>query len=126
MDFRYIDVSLRRLLFLAAVAALASVPPANAAFQPIRRHFGELEIPRVRAGHVTVPAAQRSDRIRVIVGLKLPPLAQAYGRGLYSVGSAHRLNVRSTASQAYLRRIQSEQQAAVAQLRRALPAARVS
>src|SRR5205814_8915663 len=78
------------------------------------------------AGHISVPRGQRSDRIRVIVSLKLPPLAQAYGRGLYAAGAAHRLNIRSSASQAYLRRIDAEQASALRQLRRALPAARVS
>src|SRR6266498_4924229 len=126
MDFRLHWASLRRFLLLAALAALTVVPAASAAFRPIDRDFGELTIPRVRAGHVTVPSAHRSGRVRVIVSLKLAPLAQAYGRGLYAAGSAHRLNVGSTASRAYLRRIESEQAAAIAQLRRALPAARVS
>jgi minor extracellular serine protease Vpr len=126
MDFRIHLAFLRRLVLLASLAALIGVPTSSAAFRPIRRDFGELTIPRVRAGPVTVPAAHRSGRIRVIVSLKLPPLAQAFGRGLYAAGSAHRLNVRSAASLAYLRRIEAEQTAAIAQLKRALPAARVS
>ncbi len=117
---------MRRLLLLAAVAALTAVPTASAAFRPIHRDFGELTFPKVRAGHVTIPSGHRSGRLRVIVSLKLPPLAQAYGRGLYAAGSAQRLNVRSATSRAYLRRIQAEQSAAIAQLHRALPAARVS
>ena len=126
MDFRLHWASLRRLLFLASLAALTPVPAATGAFQPIRRDFGELTVPRVRAGHVTIPNGHRSGRVRVIVSLKLPPLAQAFGRGLYAAGSAEKLNVRSAASKAYLRRIDAEQTTALAQLKRALPAARVS
>ena len=92
MELRLHLASLRRFLVLGVLAALTAVPAASAAFQPIRRDFGELAYPRVRAGKMTVPGGQRNDgRIRVIVSLKLPPLAQAYGRGLYAAGSAHRL-----------------------------------
>src|SRR4051812_21935590 len=125
MEVRLPFPHLRRSLFLALLAALCSVPVSAAAFQPIQRNFGELTIPRVRAGTVTVPKHQ-SGRIRVITTLKLPPLAQAYGRGLYSAGSANRLNVRSATSKAYRKRIDAEQTAAIAKLHRALPAARVS
>ena len=102
-----------------------AVPAASAAFQPVRRDLGELTFPRVRAGKLAVTHGKDS-RIRVIVSLKLPPLAQAYGRGLYAAGSAHHLDVRSAAAKAYLRRIDSAQAAAIAQLKRALPDARVS
>ena len=64
--------------------------------------------------------------MRVIVSLKLPPLAQAYGRGLYAAGSAHRLNVHSATSRAYLQRIKKEQAVAIAQLHKSMPAAQVS
>src|SRR5947199_4948472 len=104
MDFRIPWSLLRRLLVLASLAALTAVPPAAGAFQPIRRDFGELHVPLVRAGKVTIPPGHRSERIRVIVSLKSPPLAQAYGRGLFAEGSAGRLNVRSSGSQAYLRK----------------------
>src|SRR5262245_66473049 len=126
MDFGYILASLRRLLFLASLAALTVVPAAAGASQPIRRDFGELTVPRVRAGTVTVPHGHGSGRIRVIVSLKLPPLAQVYGRGLYATGAARRLNVHSATSKAYVARIDAEQTAALAQLRRAVPSARVS
>src|SRR5215212_11103514 len=111
-DFGYIGASLRRLLLFVALAALTAVPAASAAFRPIHRDFGELTIPQVRAGHVTIPAAHTSGRVRAIVSLKLAPLAQAYGRGLYAAGSAQRLKVGSAASRAYLRRLEAEQSAA--------------
>src|SRR5438093_1808066 len=127
MSYRLDFASLRRrLLLFASLAALTAVPSAAAAFQPIHRDFGELTIPRVRAGTVTIPRAHRSGRVRVIVSLKLPPLAQAFGRGLYAAGSAHRLDIHAAASLAYLRRIDAEQTRAIAQLRRAIPSARVS
>src|SRR5206468_3661920 len=126
MDFRLHLAFLRRLLLLASLAALTVVPAAAGAFQPIRRDFGELTVPRVRAGTVSAPHGHGSGRSRAIVSLKLPPLAQAYGRGLYATGAARRLNVRSATSRAYLQRIDVEQTAALAQLRRAIPSARVS
>ena len=127
MDFRIHWAGLRRRsLILVSLAALTAVPSAAAAFQPIKRDFGELSIPQVRAGHVTVPSGHRSGRVRVIVSLKLPPLAQAFGRGLYTAGSTHKLNVRSAASLTYLRKIEAQQRVAIAQLKRALPSARVS
>jgi subtilisin family serine protease len=126
MDFRLHWAFLRRILLLGALAALTVVPAASGAFRPIHRDFGERSVPLVRHGTVTIPKGHGSSRVRVIVSLKLPPLAQAYGRGLYAAGSAHRLNVRSTASEEYLRRIKNEQAVAIAQLHRALPDARVS
>ena len=126
MKLRLHLASLRRVLVLAVLAALIAVPAASAAFKPIRRDFGELTYPRVRAGKLTIPGGRHEGRIRVIVSLKLPPLAQAYGRGLYAAGAAHRLQVRSSAAKAYVARIDAQQTAAIAQLRRALPDARVS
>jgi len=121
---------LRRALLLASVAALAAVPAAAATIRPIHRAlaFGDVELahPRLRAGTLTVPRAHRDGRIRVVVTLKLPPLAQAYGRGLAAAGSTRRLDVHSGSSQAYLRRVRAAQAVAVAQLRRDIPAARVS
>ena len=55
-------------------------PPLRA-FQPIERRHGEVVIPRVRAGTITVPAAHRRGRITVILTLADPPLA-AYSRTL--------------------------------------------
>src|SRR3954462_14270454 len=126
MKLRLHLASLRRLLVLALLAALTAVPAASAAFQPVRRDFGELTYPRVRAGKIMIPSGRQDGRIRVIVSLKLPPLAQAYGRGLYAAGAAHRLEVGSSTAQAYVARIKAQQTAAVAQLERTMPDARVS
>ena len=113
-------------MILAVLAALTAVPTASAAFKPIRRDFGELTFPLLRAGKVTIPKGHSSDRIRVIVTLKSPPLAQAYHRGLYAAGSAQRLQVHSSVAQAYVRKLQAQQAVAIAQLKRALPDARVA
>jgi minor extracellular serine protease Vpr len=78
----------------------------------------------VRAGTINIPAAHRGDRIRVIVGLSLPPLAAEYGRTF--AGLEHRqLNVASAASRVYLARVVAAQKRAIAELRRAIPQARV-
>ena len=66
-----------------------------------------------------------SGRVRVIADLPMPPLAAASGRGLFSAGGHRRLQVHSTASQAYLQRVARAQDRAVAELNRAIPDARV-
>ena len=72
----------RRLVgSIALGVALLAAATASAAFQPIERRHGEVEIPRVRAGTITVPAAHRRGRITVILTLADPPLA-AYSRTL--------------------------------------------
>ena len=116
---------MRRALTLALLAALAAVPTAASALRPIHRTFGELTFPRVRAGHITVPN-QRDRNVRVIVTLKLPPLAQAYGRGLFAAGSTRQLDAHTAAARAYLARLTAAQNLAIAQLKRAIPSARVS
>jgi subtilisin family serine protease len=125
MELRLHLAYLRRFIVLAVLAALTAVPAASAAFQPIRRDFGELTFPQLRAGKVTIPKGQSSGRLRVIVSLKSPPLAQAFGRGLFAAGAAHRLNVRTSTARAYVQKLEAQQAAAIAQLKRALPAARV-
>ena len=106
---------------IAVAAALASALPASAALQPIRRAFGETTMPRVRAGTIRVPAGHASGRIRVVVGLHLPPLAAAYGRTFAAAGAARKLDVASVSSRRYLARVTAAQRRAVAELRRAIP-----
>ncbi len=110
---------------LVVVAALASALPAAASFMPVRRTFGDLTIPRVRAGSVRIPAAHRSGRVRVIVGLPKPPLAAAYGRSFAATGTTRKLNVATAASRAYLRRVVAAQRVAATKLRHAIPQARI-
>jgi len=109
----------------AVVTALASAVPAGAALTPIKRTFGDTTLPRVRAGVLNVPANQGSGRVRVIVGLRLPPLAAAYGRTFAGAEARARLDVSTTASRRYLARVVAAQGHAVAELHRAIPEARV-
>jgi subtilisin family serine protease len=116
---------LRRLVpFLALVAALTAVAPTAASLQPIRRHVGELTLPRLRAGTIKVPAGHAEGRIRVIVGLRQPPLAAAFAAGRKSAAS-HHLNVSSGSSRAYLAKLTRLQNAAAAQLKHAIPTIRL-
>ncbi len=110
---------------LAVAAALASAVPVGAALVPIRRAFGDLTVPRVRAGTLTIPRNQAEGRVRVIVGLPLAPLAAAYGRSLAARGKTRKLNVASAASRRYLARVGAAQRLAAAQLRRVIPQARI-
>jgi subtilisin family serine protease len=119
-------VPLRRSVgFLALATALVSALPATAALTPIRRTFGETTLPRVRAGVLHVPVDQRSGRVRVIVRLRLPPLAAAYGRTFAAAEARQKLDVSSSASQRYLARVVAAQRRAVAELHSAIPEARV-
>ncbi len=117
---------LRLLLPVAAAAALTATAAASAGFAPVRRDFGELTYPQVRAGVVHVPAGHAAGRVTVVVGMPLPPLAQQFGRTLSSAARTHRLDVRTQASRAYLARLSRVQQAAVRELRTAIPSAEVT
>ena len=110
---------------IAVVAALASVVPAAAALQPISRSFGETTLPRVRVGTIRIPAEHASGRIRVIVGLRLPPLAASFGRTFAGANASRKLDVSSRASRGYLARVVAAQRRAAAELRRAIPHARI-
>jgi subtilisin family serine protease len=115
----------RVFVFAALAAALVSAATASAAFQPIRRSFGEIEIPRVRAGTIVAPAAKKKGRVTVIVTLKQPPLA-AWHRTLAGRAGRARLNVASGSSRAYVRTLAAAQSAAVRQLQTAVPQATVT
>ena len=99
--------------------------PASAALEPVRRTFGELDLPRVRAGTIHDPGRARAtgrvtrDR-RPARCRRSPPRS---GRGAVArrrrVG---RLDVHSAASRAYLAPARAAQQAARSrELRRAIP-----
>ena len=114
----------RFVLATTVVAALAVAAPTFASLQPIERDFGELTFPRLRAGTIKVPVGHSDGRIRVIVRLKQPPLAAVFGRSAKSAAD-HRLNVASGSSRAYLARLTRLQNAAAAQLERAIPRPRL-
>jgi minor extracellular serine protease Vpr len=92
---------------------------------PVQRSFGDHSTPRLRVGTIPLPSSGASGRVRVIVDLPLPPLAAASGRGLFSAGAHRRLEVGSAASRAYVHRLAQAQARAAAQLKRAIPEARI-
>ncbi|MGI9111637.1 MAG: S8 family serine peptidase, partial [Gaiellaceae bacterium] len=117
---------MRRLVALLSLGlALAVASSAAAAFQPIRRTHGELELPRVRAGTIQVPAAHRKGRVSVILTLAQPPLA-AWSRSLAARSATRRLNVQSASSKAYVATLLAAQKRAEATLRQVIPSATVS
>jgi minor extracellular serine protease Vpr len=127
--FRYAATlaALRRpVVLLAFAAALVTSAAASAGLQPVRRNFGELQIPRVRAGEIAIPPRHARGLVTMIVTLDQPPLAAYFGRTLAISTGARRLDVRSAASHAYLARLAGLQARAAAQLRREIPQATVS
>ena len=115
---------MRRLVGSFALGvALIATSAASAAFQPIERRHGELQIPRVRAGTITVPNAHRSGRVTVILTLADPPLAGLLALARRAAAAPHRLNVQSRGAKAYVAKLQRAQRAATATLKRAIPSA---
>jgi len=83
-------------------------------------------MPRVRAGVIHVPAAHAGGLARVIVDLKAPPLAVWHAnRTLAGASGASGLQVASASSRAYLATLARLQRAAAAQVRAAIPQARI-
>jgi minor extracellular serine protease Vpr len=114
----------RALLLLGLSAGLAVPASANAGAFPLKhlvsiRQHG----PRVRRGTIHLQPAHA--RVRVIAALSLPPLAQRYGRGLYTAGARRKLAVHSAAARAYVARLAAAQARAVRELRAQIPQARV-
>ncbi len=79
----------------------------------------------MRAGVLKIPAAHQHGLTRVIVRLDAPPLAAwSSDRSLASSSRSQHLNVRTSSSKAYLAKLARLQDAAVAQVRTAIPQAR--
>ena len=115
------------LTFLAALLVLGTASAAAAGLQSIRLpHRGETTVARVRHGVLHIPRGQARGRVTVLVGLRLPPLAQRYGPGLFAFGPRKKLDSASSASQAYLTRLAGVQAVAARAIRRAVPSARIS
>ncbi len=110
----------RVVTLLACCAALAAAAPASAQLEPVVRGPNQ---PRLRAG--TIPFQHGPAEVRVIAALPQPPLAQEYGRGLYVSGARRKLAVHGATARAYVARLAAAQARAVAQLRAAIPQARV-
>jgi minor extracellular serine protease Vpr len=111
---------------LTAVIGLVAASSASAALTPIRRDAREAALPRVRAGVLHIPAPQQRGWMRVIVRLSAPPLAAwSSDRSLSSASRAQHLDVRSASSKAYLAKLAKLQDAAAAQVRAAIPSAKI-
>ncbi len=105
---------------------LATASAAASSLRPIRLpHRGETTVTRVQQGVLRVPRGQVRGRVTVLVGLRLPPLAQRYGPGLFAFGARKKLDVAGSSSQAYLARLARAQTAAARAIRRAVPSAKV-
>ena len=79
----------------------------------------------MRAGVLKIPAAHQHGLTRVIVRLDAPPLAAwSSDRSLSSSSRSQHLNVLTSSSKAYLAKLARLQDAAVAQVRTAIPQAR--
>jgi len=111
---------------LTAVIGLVAATSASAALTPIRRPVGESLLPRVRAGVIHIPAAHTQGVTRVIVRLAAPPLAAwNSNRVLTSASVATHLDVHTTSSVVYLAKLARLQRIAVAEVRAAIPQARI-
>ena len=111
---------------MALAAALVPTAVASAALQPVQRNRGDIQIPRVRAGTLTIPNGHARGLVTVLVTLHAPPLAASHGRTLAAALGARRLDVRSAGSREYLAKVARLQARAAAQLHRAIPQAQVS
>jgi minor extracellular serine protease Vpr len=79
----------------------------------------------VRAGVITIPNARQRGLTRVIVRLAAPPLAAwSGGRSLASTSRSHQLDLKSSSARTYLAKLARLQDAAVAEMRAAIPEAR--
>ena len=127
MELRLHLASLRRLLVLAVLAALTAVPAASAAFQPIQPRLRRAHVPARARRHRDDPERARDgphprDRLAEAAaaraGVRPRPLRRRLGAPAERPLDARR---RRTCSGS-----RREQTAAIAQLHRAMPAARVS
>jgi minor extracellular serine protease Vpr len=116
----------RIIVLITLAAALFGSATASAGFVQLRRHFGDVTIPRVRHGTIAIPPASLRGKSTVIVALGLPPLAAAYGNGYAYKTGERQLDVTTGASRAYLARVDAAQRVAIARLQQAIPQATVS
>ena len=105
--------------------ALLTATPAAAGLQLIERRGGEFDVPRVRAGTITVPPGQRKARLTVIVTLEQPPLA-AWSRSFTARSATRRLDTTSRTARAHVAQLRAAQARAETALERAIPSARVT
>jgi minor extracellular serine protease Vpr len=126
ISHRILCGTLGRLLLVSAAFGLLLATSASAALSPVHRPVGEASLPRVRAGVITVPAAHRKGVTRVIVRLPAPPLAAWRGSDrLAFAARSQRLDTHTASSRAYLSQLARRQAVVAAQVRAAIPQARI-
>jgi subtilisin family serine protease len=121
----------RRLALLALlVVAAATTGPASGAREHTPRSVVEAAKLRLRATPAPDFTALRpttGNRVRVIVALQDPPLAEAsYGRRLAGPGTGRKLSLSTSFARSYLSRLEAAQARAIASVREAIPSAVVS
>jgi subtilisin family serine protease len=118
----------RRALLVCVLAAVALTGSASGSVDRTPRDVVEQALAKVRpAPDYSGLTSGRDNRVRVIATLDDPPLAAAtFARRLPGLAPNARLNFASTFSRSYLTRLESAQAAAIAELRREIPQARVS
>jgi minor extracellular serine protease Vpr len=109
----------RAITLLVSCTALVASAPANARLAPVD-HTGA----HVRTGTPT-PQTGAAQRVRVVVDLASPPLAARGSRGVLAAVTRRKLDVQSSSARAYVRRLEREQARAAAQIRAAIPQARI-
>jgi minor extracellular serine protease Vpr len=111
-----------------AAGALGPGPRSESAlsFSPVTQGFS---VSRVRHGPPLsrLPIPKSADgQITVIVGLRLPPLAaRAAPVSLFGIGPRRKLDVAASSSQAYLARLDSAQEQAIARIHALVPKAKI-
>jgi minor extracellular serine protease Vpr len=118
----------RRLALLACLVALvAFTGTASGALERTPRTVIENALEKVRPAPDLSALERNGSQARVIVTLDDPPLAEAaFARRFGGLGSKQKLNLRSSFSRSYVAELRSAQARAIASLRQAIPAARVS
>jgi minor extracellular serine protease Vpr len=119
----------RRLALLASLLAVAaSAGTASGARDHTPQSVVEAAQLKVRRGpDLTAFRPARDNRVRVIVTLADPPLAEAsYGRRLAGPGTGKKLNLRTPFALSYASRLEAAQTRAIAAVERTIPEAAVS
>ncbi|MGH7342415.1 MAG: hypothetical protein ACREKH_18160, partial [Candidatus Rokuibacteriota bacterium] len=111
---------MRRLaLFACLVALVAFTGTASGALERTPRTVIENALAKVRPAPDLSVLERNGSRVRVIVTLADPPLAEAaVARRFGGLGTRQKLNLRSAFSRSYVAELRSAQARAIASLRR--------
>jgi subtilisin family serine protease len=120
----------RRLaLLVSLLAVVTSAGTAAGSIDRTPRSVVEQALLEVRPAAPSIAATEHDtgNRVRVIMTLADPPLAQAtYARGFAGLGVKRKLNVHTAFSQSYVSTLEAEQARAIARVHDLIPSAVVS